>query len=327
MPEKQSVRSKKKTVQKPAATAQAVRRLSLPKRVWYKPLTWRYSEPAPVYAPLPKARYIAMATLRLVWRNWKLFGGIILIYGVLNIILVRGLSGSSDLTTLKTNMDAVLHGFGGKTLESLTGFGYLLTTSGSGNAASSGMYQAILLIICSLACIWALRQTLAKNGARIRDGFYLGMYPLVPFLLLVFLMMLQLLPALITTAVYQVITQNGIAVNGWEKALSITVLIAGLLWSLRMLTATIISLYIVTLPEMTPLRAYRSAKKLVYKRRLLVWRKIIFLLVTLVLLAAVIEIPLILWATPVAEWTFFILSMVSLPIVHGYFYNLYRDML
>ena len=170
MPEKQSVRSKKKTVQKPAATAQAVRRLSLPKRVWYKPLTWRYSEPAPVYAPLPKARYIAMATLRLVWRNWKLFGGIILIYGVLNIILVRGLSGSSDLTTLKTNMDAVLHGFGGKTLESLTGFGYLLTTSGSGTRQARGCIRPFY----SLSAAWRASGHCDRHLQRTGRAFVMG---------------------------------------------------------------------------------------------------------------------------------------------------------
>ncbi len=327
MPKKQSPRPTAKPTQKTTAAVTRPRRLSLPKRVWYKPLTWRFSPPAPVYTPLPKARHIFMASLRVLWQNKKLFGGIVITYGVLNIILVRGLSGSSDLATIKSSLDGALHGFGGKTVESLTSFGYLLTTSGSGSASGSGVYQFLLLTVSSLAFIWALRQKLAQRTVGIRDSFYKGMYPLVPFVLLVMLVMIQLIPTLIAAGLYQVVLANGIAVNTWEKVLWLVLFIGALLWSLRMLTATIISLYIVTLPNMYPLRAYRSAKQLVYKRRLLLWRKLIFLPIVLLLLAALIEIPLILWLTPVAEWIFFILSMIALPVVHSYLYNLYRDML
>jgi len=301
--------------------------LQAPKRVWYKPLSWRHRPPVPAYKPLPKARKLFALTLRQLWQHKKLFGGIIVIYGALNVLLVRGVSGSSDLTTIKGALDSITQGFGSKLVNSFTSFTYLLTTSGSGNTATSGVYQGILLIVCSLAFIWALRQTMTKQNVSVKGSFYQGMYPLVPFLLTFLLLSVQLLPLAVGANLYAVVTSNGIAVHIWERVLWIGIFVGLVLWSLRMITATVFALYIVTLPDMTPLKAYRSAKGIVYGRRLLLWRKLLFLPVVLLLLAIAIEVPLILYLTPVAEWAFFVLSMCALPLVHGYLYNLYREML
>lgn len=321
--------STKKQTQKTSKITHQPRRLMLPKRIWYKPLTWRHRPPVPAYKPLPKARVVFWAVLRQLWANKKLFMGIVLIYGVLNLLLVWGFAGSSDLSSLKQEFDAVLHGhgIGGELTSSLATYVTLLTSSGSGDTATSGLYQAILLIVCSLAFIWALRQTLAKHVVSIKDSFYQGMYPLVPFVLSFILLGLQLLPLAIGEGLYALTTSSGIAIHLWEKLACLVVFIILALWSLRMLTASLFALYIVTLPDMTPLRAYRSARQLVYGRRLLLWRKLIFLPVVLLLLSVVIELPLILFVTPVAVWVFFVLSTVALPIVHGYLYNFYREML
>lgn len=320
-------KSPKSSAKKAPASSATPRRLQVPKRIWYKPLTWRYRQPVPPYKPLPKARVLFATSLKQLWRNKRLFGSIVALYGVLNIVLVRGLGGSSDLTTLKASLDSALHGFGGKLATSFVSFTYLLTTSGSGNAAGSGIYQTILLLVCSLALIWALRQVQAGHKVRMRDSFYSGMYPLIPFLLVFLLLSLQLVPLIVGAGIYSTLVTGGIAVHAWEKLLWITLFAVLAFWSLRMVTATIFAAYVVTLPDMTPLRAYRSARQLVYGRRLLLWRKLIFLPVALLLLAALIELPLILYVTPVAPWVFFALSMLTLPIVHSYLYNLYREML
>jgi hypothetical protein len=317
------IRPKKDPLQRSDAGA---RMLQVPERFWYKPLTWRFRPPVPDYAPLPKARKLFWAVLVMLWRNKKLFGTIVLIYGVADAILVKGLSSSSDLSSLKNSLESVVHGFGGKVLTSTVSFTYLLANSGSSASSSSG-YEVVLLTLCSLAFIWAFRQTLIGHKVRTRDSFYQGMYPLIPFLLLFLLMSVQMLPLVAGGGLYAVIITGGIAVHLWEQIVCIVFCILPGLWSLRMVTATIFAVYIVTLPNMTPLGAYRSARQLVYGRRLLIWRKLIFLPIVLLLMAAAIEVPLILFATPVAGWTFFIISMIALPVVHGYLYKLYRDML
>jgi len=301
--------------------------LEAPKRIWYRPLTWRNHPPVPVRKPLPKARKLFKAVLVQLWQHKKLFLGIALVYGVLSLLLVRGFSSASDATNIKGTLDSLLHGFGGKLASSLAAFAALLSSSGSGNTQVSSMYQSVLLLVCSLAFIWAMRQTLAKHKVRIRDSFYQGMYPLVPFFLVFLLLCVQMVPLVLGGNLYGAVVSNGIAVHLWEKAMFLAVYLLAVLWSLRMITATIFALYIVTLPDMTPLRAYRSAKQLVYGRRLLVWRKLIFLPFVLLLLAALIELPLILVFTPLAVWVFFVCTTLALPLVHGYLYNLYREML
>ena len=326
MPKKAA--TKKKTSARPAATSSAPRRLSAPSRMWYKPSTWRNHQPIPLNRhPLPKARLVFTQAIRQMWKNKKLFGGIILIYGILNVLLVRGLTGSTDLATLKSTLDSVFTGIGGKLASSFTTFAYLVTTSGSGNTATSGVYQTILLFVCSLAFIWALRQVTAKRSVRLRDSFYLGMYPLVPFVLLVLIIGIQLLPLVVGGGLYTTVISNGIAVHIWEKILWGLLFLGLGLWSLRMVTGSIFALYIVTLPDMTPLKALRSAKQLVYGRRLLIWRKLIFLPIILLLLAILIELPLILFLTVAAAWVFFVISMVALAIAHSYLYGLYRELL
>lgn len=301
--------------------------LQAPKRVWRKPLSWRHRPPVPDYKPLPKARILFWRVLEHLWAHRTLFGGIAALYGVLNLMLVRGLSDASNLSNYKTTLDYLLSGNGDKLSSTFLSFTYLLGTAGGGNSATAGVYQAILLVTCSLAFIWAFRQVLAGHQIRARDSFYRGMYPLVPFLLIFMLMGVQLLPLALGETVYSAVVSGGIVIHLWERLIVLVMFLALALWSVRMITASAFALYIVTLPDMTPLRAYRSARQLVYGRRLLLWRKFIFLPAMLFVLAAVIEVPLIFFLTPVAAWTFFIFGMIALPLIHGYLYSLYREML
>lgn len=301
------------------------RKLKEPKRKWYH--FWKRRRPVPNYEPLPKARVIFRTSIEQLFQNWKLFSGIVAIYGILNVILVRGVSSSSDLTTIKAAFDSLLHGAGGKVASALISFSTLLTSSGSNNSAASGTYQSFLLVVASLAFIWALRQTIAKNVVTIRDSFYRGMYPLIPVMLVVIVMGIQLLPLGIGGALYSTVVSKGIAIFFWEKLIWGIIFGILALWSIYMLCSSLFALYIVTLPDMTPFRALRSARQLVYGRRLLILRKLIFLPVVMLLLATLIEVPLILFLTPLAPWVFFVLSMAALAIVHSYLFNLYRELL
>lgn len=255
------------------AAKPAVRILKTPPRKWYNPLSWRHFPPVPQRTPLPKARKLFTASVRLLWRHKKVFVGMAAIYGLLNVVLVRGFAGSSDLVQFKSLLDSVFSGVTGKIAGSFTSFIYLLASSGSNSGSdASSVYQTVLATIASLAIIWALRQVMANRVVRVRDGFYQGMYPLVQFVLVLCLLGLQLIPLVVGTSLWSTVVGGGIAVHVWEKICWGILCAFGAWWSLRMITATVFALYIVTLPDMTPLRAYRNARQLVYGRRLLVWR-------------------------------------------------------
>lgn len=273
---------------------------------------------------VPSAFRLLRNTAGLLKRNWKLFIGITLVYGLLTVVLVRGFGSGTNLSVLKSTLQNS-HANGLAT--SATLFSYLLGTSGSSSSAAGGTYQTILLIITSLVTIWALRQVLAGKKIRIRDAFYKGTYPLVQFTLVLIVVGLQLIPLLIGSWLYATVVGNGIAASPLEKIVWAILFLLLATLSLYMICSSLFALYIVTLPDMTPMKALRSARELVRFRRWTIMRKIIFLPLALLFVAVIIMIPVILIATVLAQWIFFMLSMLVLVVVNTYMYLLYRALL
>ena len=56
-------------------------------------------------------------------------------------------------------------------------------------------------------------------------------------------------------------------------------------------------------------------------------RKLLFLPILLVVVAAVVMLPIIVWLTPLAQWVFFVLTLFAIAAVHSYVYGLYRELL
>ncbi len=280
----------------------------------------------PQNSKLPSAWKLLRGSLKLLRQHWKLFLSITLIYGVLTIVLVRGFGGL-NLGELKTNLRSGLNGSYSSLSTAATLFTYLVGSSGSSSTPAGGVYQSLLVIVMSLVVIWSLRQVLASNKIGVRDAFYKSMYPLIPFILVLFVIGLQLVPFAIGSWLYGTVINNGIAVTSAEKVIWLLVFVLLAVLSLYMICSSLFALYIVTLPDMTPMKALRSARQLVLHRRWLVLRKILFLPLALLILGALIMFPLILWLTPLAEWIFFLLTMFVLVIVHTYMYSLYRELL
>jgi sterol desaturase/sphingolipid hydroxylase (fatty acid hydroxylase superfamily) len=138
---------------------------------------------------------------------------------------------------------------------------------------------------------------------------------------------LQLIPLIIGSTLYSLVIGNAIAVTLVEKLFWLVIFIALACLSLYFLSSSILAVYIVTLPEMPPLKALRSARELVKGRRLQVIRKVLWLPILLLLASSLIMLPIILWLTALAQVVFFILSMLVLIVVHTYMYSLYRELL
>jgi len=258
----------------------------------------------------------------LLKQHWQLFLGITLIYGLLNLLLVHGLSNSVDMQSIKTLLAA------GRVDGILTAYALLVTTPTNTASQVSGLYQAILLVIGSLAIIWALRQTMAGTiRLRIRDAFYQGMYPLIPVLVVLLMIGLQLLPLVIGASLYSTVMANGIAAHLIERIVWLVVFLGLGLLSLYLASSSVFGLYIAALPDMTPVKALRSGRKLVRGRYWSVFRKLLFLPLVLVVATAVVVLPVLLASAVLAPIVLFLLSMAMLPFVHAYLYTLYRELL
>jgi hypothetical protein len=274
----------------------------------------------PKLTAAPKLFYRACA---LLVRHWKVFAGVLVIYLLLHIILVGGIANLSRITTTKQALNA--SGVG-SLASGFSLFGLLLTNS-AGQSGAGSVYQVILVLVLSLALIWTCRQLFADKKVRIRDAFYQGMYPLVPFVLVLVVIALELLPLLVAAFLYKNIIIAQLAATPLEQALTAVIIFLLAVFSFYMLCSTLFALYVATLPDMTPMKAMRSARELVRYRRFTVLRKLAFLPFALLILAAAIMVPLALYVTPAAPYIFFVLSAVGIAILHSYMYSLYRELI
>jgi hypothetical protein len=324
-----SKRPVKKTATKQSAASGRIKSVDSPRRLQSpKYRAFRYHKRIKHPVKLPGSWKIAKMTRRFLYKNWKVIGGIILVYGVLNILLVRGFSGGLDVSQLKSQFDTLLHGVFGHLAAGLTVLTLLVGTSTTTSGASGATtYQSVLILMVSLALIWAFRQLMAGNKIRIRDAYYGGMYPIVPVILVLVVTSLQLIPMLIGGWLFTTVVQNGIAITGIEKLLWGIVFFLLSLLSVYMLTSSLFALYIATLEHMTPMKALRSARQLVRFRRWVVMRKILFLPLWLMVVGVIIMLPIILIVPIAAQWAFTILTMIGLAFGNAYMYTLYRELL
>jgi len=268
--------------------------------------------------------------LLIIWGRKRLFLGILLVYFVASLVLVKGLSVTNNLQDTKSGLDELVSGGWDKVLTGAALFSVLI--SGLNNPATEvgGAYQSILFVGASLAIIWALRQSLSQKKSykiQVRDAFYKGFYPIVPLLVVVVVMGIQMIPVAVANFLYSIMISGGLAVTALEKSLWLVLILMLLLLSVYMVCSSLFAVYIVTLPDIRPMQALRSARELVRFRRAMVIRRLIVLPLTLLFGVAVIVVPVIFLSPNIAEWLFFLLSMASLVVAHSYLYVLYRELL
>jgi len=258
--------------------------------------------------------------LRMLVSRWKLFLGILAVYAVLNIFFAQTLAGLS-VSNAKSSLDQLLHGHA-KFASATTLFSYVATTSG----AASGT-AAIFEIVVSLAFIRALREAYDKHTPRIRDAFYEGMFPFVPFVLVLLAVGAELLPMTIGAAIYASLVNNGIAIHLAEKLLWGGVFLGLSAVSLYLIASSSMALYISTQPGMTPMRALRAGNKVTRGRRWQIVRKLLFLPLVLIIVGAFILVPAILIVPSAASFIALMVMVLALGVMHSYLFALLRSVL
>lgn len=280
------------------------------------------------YQPIAKVRSVLRASLAIVKKQPRVFAGIVIVYIVLGLVLVRNFQSLFDLPSIKSTLGEYYDGATGKTVASLALFGVLISSGNtSGATANASVYQTIITLMTALAVVWVVRHHAVAYRLRIRDGFYRGMYPLIPLIGVLMVISLQLIPLAVAGWLYSTVIVGGIAVAAIEVVLwAILILLLATL-SLYMVTSSIFALVIVTLPDMTPLRALRSARQLVLHRRWQVVRHVIAFCLLSVCVLGLVMLPFLLWLTAIAEWVFFVLSACLAVWAVVYVYSLYTELL
>jgi hypothetical protein len=319
---KSNKRTATKTAQRSSVTPGAATALALPQY----PKTAEQADQTPP-RQLPPAWEIARAAGQLIWDHRKTLGGVIGVYALLNLVLVQGLVNGVNVASLKGQVAQSLGGHPGQVVSGLAVFAYMVGSAGGSLNSGGGAYGLFLVVIASLAFVWALKQALDGVAFQIREAYYRSMHPLIPVVLVLLIVGVQLLPALLGATLYNLLVNNSIVIGPIEIGIVALIFAGSVFATLYMLSASVPALYIVaTTPDMTPRTALQLGRQLVRGRRWPMVRKLLFLPVVLFLAGGVIMVPFIALAAPLAPWAFFVVSVLALAALHGYLYTLYREL-
>lgn len=261
---------------------------------------------------IPRAWRILLSSFKTFKDNWRLIGGIALVYGFLSVLLAQGNTAVSDFALEESS---------GAFEEATNEFSSYI----NGFGASDSLMQMLLSTALTLAVILALRRLKAGEEISVKDAYYLSMAPLVPFFILLALLFVQLIPMLLASGGLQFALGSGVSASPFEVVIWLVVFVLASTWSFYMLSRTYIALFIVTLPGMTPLQAWRKAKELVLGRRLAISLKLIFMPLAMILILAAIMIPAILVLPAFAGPLFIVLSPLVTTLAIIYLFNLYQE--
>lgn len=275
-----------------------------------------------------------------LWKNKKLFAGLILVY-ILATIIISGFGAQEGYANLSQALkdgggDLFEGNFGTIAQASLLLLSAVTTKMSPNLTEAQSILGGLAFFYAWLATIWLLRNTLAGHSPRLRDGLYNSGSPVLATVTIGFIIMLQLLPAAIAVIVYGAAEQSGLLESGVSAMLiGIGTVLLGLL-SVYWVTSSFIAMVIVTLPGMYPLHALKSAGDLVVGRRLRILLRLFWLLVVVVVTWAILVIPIILFddwlknVLPSISWLPLVplviigLSSLTLVFVTSYIYLLYR---
>jgi len=277
---------------------------------------------------------------RTLWKNWRLFGGLAVVY-IAATIIVSGFGQQQSygnlVDALKSSSGDLFKGNFGAIGQA----GILLAASVSSGLTpdvtqAQSVIGALIVLFGWLSTVWLLRNTLAGHTPRLRDGLYNSGSPVLATALVSFILLVQMLPSAIAIIIYTAANASGMLDGGVSAMLIWASVVLLVLLSVYWVTSSLLALVIVTLPGMYPLRAIRAAGDLVVGRRLRFLFRIIWMVIAVVVVWLIIMIPIILFddwikkVVPAIDWlpivplSIIVLSSVTLVYSSGYIYLLYR---
>lgn len=285
----------------------------------------------PAVAPVKATVFSAFKTIR---QNRGLFFGLAIIYMAVTYIFIGGIA-QDDFIELKK---ATAEVFGGNINSVGTAFSLLTSTmSGAFETSLTELQQFLALLIAVmfwLTLVWALRMRFAEQKIKIRDALYNSGAPLVAYMVIMVIIMLQLTPGAVGLFIFSAAQSGNYLQGGVEVMLFAAGAFLLACLSVYWLMGSLLSLVVVTLPNMYPWRALSISSELVIGRRLRLLLHVAVLALVLFLMWIAVLLPVLLldsWLR--ADWLPLLpiavqaLGAFTLMYAATYIYTLYRSLL
>lgn len=286
----------------------------------------------------------AWMTLKVLFKNWKLFGGLLFIIVFLNMFFV-GLMNENTYQTVQDSIDEsselLQYGELGRVAKSGLLLISTVTTGGLTNGMSEVQQVFVFLFaaITILVTVYYLRHLLAGNKPSIRDGLYNALTPLISVMLVLLLLLVHLIPVFIFTVLYSTAVSTEFLNEPLYAFLFWLLGSLLILLSAYLVPVSLLSLMAVTVPGIYPMQAVNAVTDLIQGRRTKLIIRVIFAFLFLAVLWVVIMLPLI-WLDLVLKQNvdavegfpiipFFLQIMTTFTVIYltSYLYLYYRRML
>lgn len=308
-----------------------------PHRSFRKTLRRDYVKPTDLPGYFSFNKYV----FKTLWKNRKTFILLALFY-VVAAFFVLNMASQDNYNTLRDLLEGDSSGTFDGLLGKVGSAGLLFSAGLLGNLSnelSEGqqIYASLILVFTWLTSVWLLRNIMAGNKVKLRDGLYNAGSPILPSLMVSLLFIVQLLPLALAAVAYVAAMGSGMLDGGVEAMLFW--IFAGLMATLSLywVISTIFALVIITIPGMYPYRAIKAAGDLVIGRRVKILLRLIWMSVSLFITWAAIMIPIIMFdswlkgVVPVIEnipfvpILFLVISALSMVWISSYIYLFYRE--
>lgn len=232
----------------------------------------------------------------LLWRYKKMFLSLVILFVVLALIFSGAMS-QDTYQQLRNMMNTVEDsGFSGvvTTLGLFSGVLMSYLTGTAAVDASQQLMGALLGLFAWLTTIWLVRAILAGQTPKMRDGLYSSGSPVIALIMLLFVMIVQLVPAATALIMYGALDASGMLQQTAILMLAGGATILIVTMSTYWIVSTIFAMVVVTLPGMYPFRALRLSGDIVTGRRIRILLRLAWALVVSALLWFVVLVPVIL---------------------------------
>lgn len=288
----------------------------------------------------------AMTTLKIIFKNWKLFLPLLIMVVVLNTAFVGLMSEETYQTfqdSLKESYSSLNQGELGRVAEA----GLLLISTVTTGGLTRGMnevqqvFMIIFVAITWLTTIYYLRHLLAGNNPKFRDGIYNAMTPLISSLLMMALIFIHLIPIFIFIVAYSAAIQTGFLETPLYAFIFWLFSVLLILLSSYLLPVSVTALVAVTVPGIYPMTALNATTDLMQGRRTKFIIRLVFMIIYLGVIWVIVMLPIMWldlllksniewWANlraPVASFFLQVMTTFSVIYVTSYIYLFYRRML
>lgn len=302
---------------------------------------------------VPGLLYHAMSAFKIIFTHKKIFFGLVILATFLNIIFVGILSEDTyvnfqnalDASVAEDQSEDDMGNQFGERFGNFAKAGMVLTSTIFTGGLNQGMtevqqvFAIIIFLILWLTTIYLLRHILAGHKPKLRDGLYNAMTPILSTGCVLIVAFIQAIPLMLAIVLHSTAVSTNFLSTPFYAL--IFFIFAGLMtiFSIYLLSSTVIALIAVTIPGIYPMSALKTASDLMAGRRIRLIIRIIYMFFVLILVWAIVAIPIILldfwlkssfdWleGTPIVPFVLLFLFCFSVVYIATYMYLFYRRVL